>query len=1382
MDIRRTRLFAYLVVLILLLGQLPVMPVRAIGTDDPILENDEGRIIKTAEPVEGEVNKWKITVRAEYKSKPKPTDLLISLDRSGSMKYGERLADGSVEMQNVPVERQRMTVAKQAISKLADVALAENPDNLMALQSWSYGYNYGTQVFSNSLTEHNDFTHDANAIKGSLDQVPVGGGTFTQKALRMGDIAMGRAKQADTDNKKQRAIVLITDGRPTVGYKVDRNKISNDAWANMWSWQTNISSTGDTTTGNWIQNASDGVTSTTNATYPKYVGGRYYLVGPAASPMEGSGAGAYAPLNAFVSNGNVPAGAFNYADSGNSDIINRIGWGVDLPYAVEGIDGNGNYYYWDIRENTVIEANKVKQSGNFDRLYIIGLTTTDQLDTYLNRMATPGDFRATTINNLDDTIQAIYKDLQTEVPTDCSLTDEIGAHFNAPEDIHVTCGNYEVVNADPENGVAGQIKWTIGTPQNAVDKNAFPKVYREELTYTLTIKDGWETLNQDTFSTNGQTSITINKKNNNDEPYDPKNYEAPSPQVQPVKVGIIKKLVNQNGEEIETSDEFNIRLKKDTTQVSGKIKTSETSYFDLTEAGTYTVEEFSEDADGTLPYEVSYKINGQETDTFTIDSTGTVVFSGGQQITSTKNDIMIEVINQERPTPTYKVTYEYESGEAGVELPEEVKALTPADEPGKADGTKVTPTAPAKTTVETEEGTWTFAGYDENEKTIAGADAKFIGTWNFTPKTPATPQSILVKKIDFLTGQGVEGAEFGLMKTSGGGQGGSAGAPVRPRLKSLLETMEAARPDSVAERITAKQAELKTLKEQLAQLQQTIAQEEGKVPEESEPVLTAGEVNVTSGSVLTEEQIVSAITLNGEALPESVQVLIDDSGLSTTEAGIYTVHVTLTFEDSSIRIIDVTVVVTEGADALNSEGADAFNSTDGIDSIEGNDIPDEDSGLEPDPESTPNPDPLADPQTESGQDEVTSIDPQEPQAFNGVRLCFTAAEMSDLKAKMAALEAEIAALEEQIAEDTAQLSDRKEALAQAQIQQTNQSDSLKTSLTLLGYTNEQISACCDPQTGLMQSYLLSPDQVNELMPTDIGTLAELETQIATLQAETLERDAYEALRQSLETAMEAQPVERMIMYAPTPGNGLTPIATGKTNARGELLFDNLEPGSYQIQELNAAAGYVPLTGVDAIWPKDTQGNPASVVVDQNGEQVVIQVVNKPYVNVHEDPLSPMPDGYVRIVFDATEDGTTDGKHRYTVIDVLEGLEWNDPKVTDHFPGNARPNSGDKAFDKWGADIPTSGPVMNSVFVASYKGSPVTPPVPVKPTNEPDTGKLTVMMPLRTQPTVTELVPVKPVRTVVNLPRTGSAQTSAHVFGLIAAMLGAALLAYSKRLR
>lgn len=495
-------------------------------------------------------------------------------------------------------------------------------------------------------------------------------------------------------------------------------------------------------------------------------------------------------------------------------------------------------------------------------------------------------------------------------------------------------------------------------------------------------------------------------------------------------------------------------------------------------------------------------------------------------------------------------------------------------------------------------------------------------------------------------------------------------------------------------------------------------------------------------------------------------------------------RVTLTFEDASIRMIDVTVVVTEGADALNSP--------DGISSIEGNDIPEDDSedsvdsGLEPepdpDPESTPNPDLLTDPQTESGQDDAVGIDPQEPQAFNGVRLCFTAAEMSDLKAKMAALEAEIAALEEQIAEDTAQLSDRKEALAQAQIQQTNQSDSLKTSLTLLGYTDEQISACCDPLTGLLQSYLLSPDQVNELMPTDIGTLAELETQIATLQAETLERDAYEALRQSLETAMEAQPVERMIMYAPTPGNGLTPIATGKTNALGELLFDNLEPGSYQIQELNAAAGYVPLTGVDAIWPKDTQGNPASVVVDQNGEQVVIQVVNKPYVNVHEDPLSPMPDGYVRIVFDATEDGTTDGKHRYTVIDVLEGLEWNDPKVTDHFPGNARPNSGDKAFDKWGADIPTSGPVMNSVFVASYKGSPVTPPVPVKPTNEPDTGKLTVMMPLRTQPTVTELVPVKPVRTVVNLPRTGSAQTSAHVFGLIAAVLGAALLAYSKRLR
>ena len=91
------------------------------------------------------------------------------------------------------------------------------------------------------------------------------------------------------------------------------------------------------------------------------------------------------------------------------------------------------------------------------------------------------------------------------------------------------------------------------------------------------------------------------------------------------------------------------------------------------------------------------------------------------------------------PSSTYKAVHEFVSGTAGKELPQEVKALLPADKPDLADGTKTTPTQPVKTEVETSDGTWSFQSYDKNEATINGADAKFVGTWTFVAKPSPAP-------------------------------------------------------------------------------------------------------------------------------------------------------------------------------------------------------------------------------------------------------------------------------------------------------------------------------------------------------------------------------------------------------------------------------------------------------------------------------------------------------------------------------------------------------------------------------------------------------------------------------------------------------------------
>ena len=85
------------------------------------------------------------------------------------------------------------------------------------------------------------------------------------------------------------------------------------------------------------------------------------------------------------------------------------------------------------------------------------------------------------------------------------------------------------------------------------------------------------------------------------------------------------------------------------------------------------------------------------------------------------------------PAPTYKATHEFVSGTPGKELPQEVKALLPGDQTDLKDGSQAIPTQPSKTEVKTAEGTWSFKSYDKTSETINGADAHFIGTWEFTP-------------------------------------------------------------------------------------------------------------------------------------------------------------------------------------------------------------------------------------------------------------------------------------------------------------------------------------------------------------------------------------------------------------------------------------------------------------------------------------------------------------------------------------------------------------------------------------------------------------------------------------------------------------------------
>ena len=102
------------------------------------------------------------------------------------------------------------------------------------------------------------------------------------------------------------------------------------------------------------------------------------------------------------------------------------------------------------------------------------------------------------------------------------------------------------------------------------------------------------------------------------------------------------------------------------------------------------------------------------------------------------------------PAPTYKATHEFVSGTPGKELPQEIKALLPADQTDLRDGSQATPTQPSQTEVKTAEGTWSFKSYDKTSETVNGSDVKFVGTWEFT----ASPAPTVTHKAvhEFVSG------------------------------------------------------------------------------------------------------------------------------------------------------------------------------------------------------------------------------------------------------------------------------------------------------------------------------------------------------------------------------------------------------------------------------------------------------------------------------------------------------------------------------------------------------------------------------------------------------------------------------------------------------
>ena len=111
----------------------------------------------------------------------------------------------------------------------------------------------------------------------------------------------------------------------------------------------------------------------------------------------------------------------------------------------------------------------------------------------------------------------------------------------------------------------------------------------------------------------------------------------------------------------------------------------------------------------------------------------------------------------------YKAVYEFYSGTEGKTLPKAVLRMLPADSAEYVDGNEVVAKEPTAKVVETPEGTWTFAGYDESKLVVDGSDVKFKGKWGFK----ATPSTPLKKPTKVLPNTGETATNAGLVGVAG---------------------------------------------------------------------------------------------------------------------------------------------------------------------------------------------------------------------------------------------------------------------------------------------------------------------------------------------------------------------------------------------------------------------------------------------------------------------------------------------------------------------------------------------------------------------------------------------------------------------------------------
>lgn len=140
---------------------------------------------KTAAPVFGMVNTWDVTVRVEGKDTTKTSDIVLVIDRSGSMG-----------------DNNRMVRAKEAAEKFVSTLLPADNTHIAIVS------------FASDVTINQRLTSNVSSLNNAIDGLQAKGGTFTQAGIKQAEAILANSN-ADVKN-----IVILSDGEPTYSYDI----------------------------------------------------------------------------------------------------------------------------------------------------------------------------------------------------------------------------------------------------------------------------------------------------------------------------------------------------------------------------------------------------------------------------------------------------------------------------------------------------------------------------------------------------------------------------------------------------------------------------------------------------------------------------------------------------------------------------------------------------------------------------------------------------------------------------------------------------------------------------------------------------------------------------------------------------------------------------------------------------------------------------------------------------------------------------------------------------------------------------------------------------------------------------------------------------------